>query len=49
MAALALVTGMLYLGLLMPVLVQEPLGSYIRPKLRFLPPSFQRKWAALAE
>ena len=48
MAALACVTGALYAALLMPVLLQEPLGSYIRPRLQFLPVRFQRKFAALA-
>jgi len=49
MAALAIVTGILYLGLVMPVLVQEPLGSYIRPKLRFLPAHFHRIFPSLVD
>jgi O-antigen/teichoic acid export membrane protein len=41
-AALALCAAALYLGLLFPILLREPLGTYLRPRLRVLPAQFQR-------
>ena len=40
--ALALIVGSAYFVLIVPVLMREPLGSYIRPRLLMLPEPFQR-------
>ena len=48
-AIAALLAAIMYMVLVMPVLFREPLGSYIRPRLRFLPPQFQRIFPALAD
>jgi O-antigen/teichoic acid export membrane protein len=41
--------GALYSGLLLPVLLRGPLGSYVRPRLGFLPQRFYRMLPATAE
>ena len=41
-SAEALLSGALYLILVTPLLVREPLGSYLRPKLQCLTAQFQR-------
>jgi O-antigen/teichoic acid export membrane protein len=41
-AALAATIGTAYLALMAPVLLREPLGAYIRPRLRHLPEAFRR-------